>query len=154
MSKEIKELNHFDMVCAAQNIALQIEEDFKNYKNLKGSKTLNLYGVPRGGIPCTYLVKGFIHNISTRFVDDISEADIIIDDIIDSGRTKEQLLKLQPNAKFYALFVNPEHWLSLPFERTLNREDTSIDDAVIRIMEYKNIDLANFESYKTKLLGD
>lgn len=151
MSKEIIELDHIAVVAAALKVAKQIQEDFQGQLSNKETFSLKIYPVPRGGIPCAYLTAGFLSG-NIKFVNSVEEAHIIIDDILDSGRTRDSLLVKNKYAKFYALFENPTHWLSLPFERTLDGKDKSIDDAIIRIMEYRNIELDHFEEYKTKLL--
>ena len=151
MSKEIVELQHLDVVVNAIRVAELIKKDFKG--QLENSNfDLRVFPVPRGGIPCAYLVAGILGG-NIKFVDSAEEAQIIIDDIIDSGKTRDDLLKKNEYAKFYALFEHPSTWLSLPFERTLDGKDKSIEDAIIRLMEYRNIPLDEFESFKERALS-
>tara|TARA_R100000935_G_scaffold25396_1_gene45237 strand:- start:1425 stop:2264 length:840 start_codon:yes stop_codon:yes gene_type:complete len=93
-------------------------------------KETKYYGVPRGG----QIVAGITGNA----VNTIEEADYIIDDLIDSGSTKEQYKK--HNKPFIALIDKrielQGEWLVFPWE--LQNEDTeeTIEDNVIRLLQY------------------
>ena len=151
MIKDIINLEHLDMVVNAIRIAEQIIDDF-NDKFKDSDFSLNIYPVPRGGIACAYLTAGYIPT-KIKFVNDPTEADIAIDDVIDSGRTKDKILKLNPNLKFYAFYENPTAWLVFPYERTLDEENTSIDDAITRILEYRGkLGEMDFEEAKQCIL--
>lgn len=147
IQKDIIEVNHLDLVVNAMRIAELIQTEFNN--SLLNS-VLNIFPVPRGGIACAYLTVAFL-NGQIKFVDNIEDADIAIDDIIDSGRTKEKLLNQNPSVKFYAFYENPINWISFPYERTLDNEDKSIDDAYVRLMEYFKIDINKLEEFKFKI---
>jgi hypothetical protein len=83
------------------------------------------------------------HNVLPFTITDTPEnADIFIDDIVDSGRTKEKYLAKFPNAKFYALIENengkPDNpWIVFPWEEN---SESSIDDAFVRLEQYYGID--------------
>lgn len=55
-----------------------------------------VYGIPKGGM----IVSNFLDCIKTH---DPNKATIILDDIVDSGRTKDKHIKDYPNAKFITL---------------------------------------------------
>lgn len=141
------ELNHGDMETAALLLADKIKRDFINE-----TKILKVYPVPRGGVACAYLIASYLPTI--EFVEDVSIADIAIDDVVDSGATKEKILSRNPNIKFYAFYENPSKWLVFPFERTLEGNDSSIDDAITRILEFKGLlGKMDFEKAKECILS-
>lgn len=84
------------------------------------------YGVPRGG----QVVAG----MTGKAVDTIEEADVIIDDLIDSGATFERYK--QYNKKFYALIDKrveyQNEWLVFPWEN----EQGNVEDNVRRLLQY------------------
>lgn len=77
---------------------------------------LKIYGIPRGGIPVAYLLTkfGFI------LADTPEEADIFVDDIIDSGRTLERWCDEYPGKPFFALIdaenKEDDTWYVFPWE--------------------------------------
>lgn len=93
---------------------------------------LKYYGVPRGGQYISALLNP---------VDTVSECDIIIDDLIDSGRTRD---RYKPNGKpFVALFdkqTEPElrdKWLRFPWED----KTEPVEDNVFRVLQYLGEDV-------------
>lgn len=95
------------------------------------------YGVPRGGQYIAALLNP---------VDTPEEADIIIDDLIDSGATMERYRNQYPNKPFVALFDKrdtKDGWLQFPWEVEGDKE---IEDNVRRILQY--FDDANREGLK------
>ena len=94
-----------------------------------------LYGVPRGGIPAAYAVAAALRKVVTvDVVDDVAHADVVVDDLIDSGRTSQRYMK-----PFYALFNKQREeglgWLTFPWEVT-EGGDTSGEDIVVRLLQY------------------
>jgi GTP cyclohydrolase I len=91
------------------------------------------YGVPRGGA-CVAALNG-------SAVDTPEEADIIVDDIVDSGRTREQWRARFPDKPFYALVDKTEPhspyrdrgFVLFPWNPPGEKH---IEDAVVRILEY------------------
>ena len=84
------------------------------------------YGVPRGGQYIAALLNP---------VDTPEEADIIIDDIVDSGTTMRKYQELYPDKPFIALFNAKDEpgWLQFPWE---NKGEIEIEENVTRILEY------------------
>ncbi len=97
-------------------------------KNL--AKDTKYYGVPRGG----QIVAGMTGNA----VDTIEEADVIIDDLIDSGATSEQYNKY--NKPFIALIDKrielQGEWLVFPWEAKEDDTEETVEDNVKRLLQY------------------
>lgn len=97
---------------------------------------IKMYGVPRGGVPVAYLLNRFAR---IEIVGMPHEANVFVDDLIDSGKTRDRYLKANPNARFYALFNKKyDHkgeWLVFPWEGNENN-DTSADDIALRLLQY------------------
>ena len=97
------------------------------------------YAIPRGGIPVLYQLAGRVPGL--RIVDDPSQADFFVDDIVDSGRTRDKWCARFPGKPFFGLIDKalPEHahlgWVVFPWEIS-EHGDTGIEDNVIRILEY------------------
>lgn len=95
----------------------------------KLDKSLTYYGVPRGG--------SVIAAMTGRAVMTPEEADVIIDDLIDSGATAEKYKKLYPHKPFIGLFDKrielQNQWLVFPFEK---EEDGEVEDNLIRVFQY------------------
>lgn len=87
---------------------------------------LRVYGVPRGGAPVAALL-----GIP---VDKPHEAQVIVDDIEDSGATRKRYERLYPDKPFYAAFRNEGQWLHFPWEE--EEATASLNDAVRRILQY------------------
>lgn len=66
------------------------------------SYTVRAYPIPRGGVPATYAIQARCNLI--QIVDDPAQADIFIDDIIDSGATMQKWCdEFFPGVPFFAL---------------------------------------------------
>jgi GTP cyclohydrolase I len=102
-----------------------------------------VYGVPRGGIPVAYLLKGLVGS-ACRLVDRPERATLIVDDVIDSGATRQRHLD-NPEWKVPGRFValasylfppkQPDEWIVFPWEQGPGGADTSADDIVTRLLE-------------------
>tara|TARA_R110000787_G_scaffold15090_8_gene46689 strand:- start:187 stop:1044 length:858 start_codon:yes stop_codon:yes gene_type:complete len=110
----------------------QIMEHLINWKDIKDrvaklDKSKKYYGVPRGGQYISAMLNP---------VDTIEECDIIIDDLIDSGKTREEHLKF--NKPFIGLFDKQiendlkSKWLVFPWEM----KEEPVEDNFIRILQY------------------
>lgn len=97
-----------------------------------------IYGVPRGGIPVAYLLQNHVpHSTIAECPED---ADVIVDDILDSGKTRERY-----NGKpFYALYGRESHptasigqhrseWLVFPWEDSV---EGSAEDICTRLLQF------------------
>lgn len=84
------------------------------------------YGVPRGGA-CVAALHGMA-------VDTPEAAEIIVDDIIDSGRTRDKWRSRFPDKPFYALIEKTTPgYIEFPWEAS---GDVDIQDSIIRILEF------------------
>lgn len=103
-------------------------------------KFIRLFGIPRGGIPAAYLVRGF-HTPGIVVVDDPEEADVFIDDIIDSGDTLKKWCDKYPGKPFFALVDKREEpwmsheWIVFPWEATAEKDD-SFADNIVRLLQF------------------
>ena len=109
----------------SNNRSITWEEIYERIKLLPKGKC---YGVPRGG----QVVAGVTGNA----VDTPEEADYILDDLIDSGRTAEKWKKKYPDKPFLALWNKIEEkdlgWIEFPWEESGERE---AEDSVARLLE-------------------
>ena len=89
---------------------------------------LKYYGVPRGGQP----IAAFLNPVDTP-----KEADIIIDDIVDSGATRDFFTGLYPDKPFIALYDQTSDptlrpfWLQFPWEE----QEAPAEDNFRRILQ-------------------
>lgn len=91
-----------------------------------------VYGIPEGGYHIAYLIEALGLGV---IVDDPEEADCIVDDIIDSGKTIDAWKSKYPNKKFFIPYIkeNPQVWYVFPWEATKKK---SGEDIVTRMIEY------------------
>jgi len=96
-----------------------------------------VYPVPRGGIYAALLL-GF------EIVDSPDKANVIVDDLIDSGSTKAQHEVLYPDKPFYALLTkaHDDLWIEFPWERNQRNPHESVTDNVSRILQYLGEDVS------------
>jgi GTP cyclohydrolase I len=126
--KEKRFLTHQDCWNACARLVLQHPDIRPN---------TSVYGVPRGGVPVAYLLKGLT---DCKLVSDPDGADFIVDDLIDSGATRARYA--DQVAQFVAMSdhlippKDPSQWLVFPWEVGPAEADTSADDIVIRLLEY------------------
>ena len=94
-------------------------------------RSIYIYGVPRGGIHVAQLIR----SERIELVHDPNEAHVIVDDIIDSGRTKRFYENKYSRVPFLALIPKKQKgtWYSFPWERMQN--ELPAEDAIIRILQ-------------------
>lgn len=92
-----------------------------------------VYGVPKGGM----IAAGFLK--TARVTHDPSKANIILDDVVDSGATKRLYESKYPDAAFISLIEKKDtEWLIFPWEAdhpTVGAED-SIQQNVVRMLQF------------------
>lgn len=95
------------------------------------------YPVPRGGIPVAYILQGMLPELI--IVDNPEYADFIIDDIIDSGATRDRYKKNHPDIPFLAAYIKKDlsEWIVFPWEET---EEKGIEENIIRLLQYAGDD--------------
>lgn len=107
------------------------EEIYAKINTLKESlvKEDKIYGIPRGG--------QIIAGLTGMAVDTPEEANIIVDDLYDSGATYEKWFKKYPDKEYCFLYNKTlEHqntWLEFPWEESGEKE---VEENVIRLLEY------------------
>jgi GTP cyclohydrolase I len=109
-------------------VARRIEADFPD------REVLNVYAVPRGGIPAALAIIAACEGPKFRMVGALDVCDLVIDDLIDTGETQ----KRHPGKPFYALIDKRswEHgsaWVVWPWE---GDAVGGIDDNVRRLIQF------------------
>jgi GTP cyclohydrolase I len=95
-----------------------------------------IFGIPRGGVPVALAISGVTGCQIVSAVD----ADIIVDDIYDTGNTMARYAEQFPGKRYVALFdkrAKPWHgqWLVMPWEASEDHDGSGVD-AVIRLLQY------------------
>lgn len=108
------------------NISWQEIYNRLNYLKSAYDPNTKYYGVPRGG----QIIAGMLGNA----VDKIEQADVIVDDLIDSGATLKQYKKY--NKPFAALIDKrqeyKDEWIVFPWEN----HNGNVEDNVTRLLQY------------------
>jgi len=95
-----------------------------------------IYGVPKGGM----IAAGFLNQATVSHYPD--GADLILDDLIDSGKTKSIYREKYPNTQFVALFDKsdgsrpPDEWIVFPWEADHPAGEDSIQQNIVRQLQY------------------
>ena len=131
-------LTNYAIQVAADSLVMEFRKKYSFFKKGK------IYGVPRGGIPAAYI---FMAALKTRhpdiiltLVDDVKKADIVIDDLVDSGKTREKY-RTYRGPLFLTLFDKQsdhtihDKWLVFPWESGA-KNDSSANDIPIRLLQY------------------
>lgn len=108
------------------------EATFEMVRELVGRHTAGnlpfVYGVPRGGNYIAAILAGMGFPVT----DKLQEAEVIVDDIVDSGRTRERYLEQAHGALFLAAYQQEDDWLVFPWETD---EQEGGEDNVVRILQ-------------------
>lgn len=77
-----------------------------------------------------------VAGLTGNAVDDVKDASVIVDDILDSGRTYEKWHSKYPDKKFYALFNRKADfkgdWVVFPWEENL---EADYQDTLLRLAQ-------------------
>lgn len=94
---------------------------------LKKDSIKKIYGVPKNGVIIAMALenKGFE-------ITNVEDADAIVDDLIDSGRTRDKYKKMYPDKPFYTLLEKKDQWLAFWFENTKENDDENL---IVRQLE-------------------
>jgi len=105
----------------------------------KSRRTEKIFGIPKGGWNIAYLLAASGYGEITY---DVREATLIVDDIVDSGRTKDRYRALNEKAKFFAPFDKTKEpdlpWIVFPWDEG---ESNSIEDCVVRQLQFMGEDV-------------
>lgn len=115
------------------------------YANQQAINVLRAYPVPRGGVPVAYALQSLVPMV---LVGNPSEADVFIDDLIDSGSTCERYCDEHPGVPFFALLDKrtdeqfKDRWIVFPWEVTDDGADASGNDIIVRLLQLVGEDAA------------
>lgn len=136
-------------------LAKHVADKLKLYFHENGHEEweLKAYAVPRGGIPAAYAVQR--HFPELELVDDPAQASAFIDDIIDSGITRTAYTnRYETSPPFFALVnkldtmeadtgkfetignYSSDSWIVFPWEATKEDDSASVEDNVVRMLQY------------------
>jgi GTP cyclohydrolase IA len=131
MRGDVHPLTHHEVDTRAYEVARIIHHNFPpQHGHLR-----RVYAIPRGGVPAAYAIMRHLPS-SFTLVQSPEQAEIIIDDLVDSGRTRDKVLELAPLAAFFSLFnkqTEPLGWVVFPWE---GDEQGSIQDSTVRLLQY------------------
>ncbi len=141
MAKRKVILTNTEVIRKTSEVSLQIKS---LYPRMVNTEVLKCYAVPRGGIPVAYMLRTFIPNM--LIVDDPEDANFMLDDLIDSGKTKQRL-QGEHQIPFFALYnkkkeFEDEPWLVFPWEQKGEDSDETVEDNITRIIQYVGDDPA------------
>lgn len=137
MSKQVLFTNH-QIAELATEVVNTIYED----RGIPSTRTpILVAGVPRGGIPAAYAVAAADRQRNIVVVDDPKDATYLIDDIIDSGTTRDAWSEKYGGRPFLALVDKSssrwrdyrDSWMVFPWEGGI---DGSIEDNIIRLLQF------------------
>jgi GTP cyclohydrolase I len=118
----------------AINVAHEIIAD-----STRLTREVQCYPVPRGGIFAALAVQNAMvmcyPDVKFIITSEPKEADIYVDDIVDSGATKSKILRVHGNKPFYSLAPkSPGVWIVFPWEQMSN--ETGPEDNITRMLQY------------------
>jgi GTP cyclohydrolase I len=133
-----------DQIILSHAKVLQLTLDMSNRIGAKQPAgwdgQLKVYPVPRGGVPVAYLLKTVLPNI--QILDNHWDADIVVDDIIDSGRTRDHHNIANGAPCFFALIdkTNPDckysKWVVFPWEKQTAEGHETVEHNITRLLQY------------------
>lgn len=110
---------------------------------------INAFAVPRGGVPAALAVMNYFR---LTLVNDPKDADVYIDDLIDSGATMAQCIKSH-SLPFFALIDKRDEsseyfgeWVVFPWEETA---ENGLEDNIRRILQFVGDDPAREGLHET-----
>lgn len=123
-----------------QELAHRAAERIRAYNRERGvdNALIRAYPIPRGGVPVAYMLAGKVLNMI--IVEHPEEADIFIDDLIDSGATAARYAENFPGRPVFALIdkrTSEEFWgkwIVFPWEG--GSEHGSFEDNVTRLLQF------------------
>lgn len=137
----MRHLSHLEVAAAALILAQKI----RDVALAANASYVSVFPIPRGGVSAAYALL----NQDSFFVivDKVEQADIILDDLIHSGKTKNRWHAKNPNALFATLFskrgaehnlvfgeqLDPDEWVVFPWEGSVEH---SASDIVTRMLQF------------------
>jgi len=126
--------SHGDVLEAAATASGVVSDLARN----AGLTDLRLYPIPRGGVPAAYALLPFLQDRwswGVYLVDAPEKCNVFVDDIVDSGRTRELFMSQYPNRIFVSLFLanDTKSWKVFPWE---GEPLASAEDIPVRLLQY------------------
>jgi GTP cyclohydrolase IA len=147
-------LTNTDVLALAKTTAQNIDRYVRLHdKTALENRIVNIYGIPRGGIPTAYAILPFVDN---GYVTDIlAQAHVVVDDIVDSGATIQRYQNIPGKAPSpaYIALINKQHdikplptfpdnwrdcWIVFPWEETAEK---GIEDHITRLLQFVGEDV-------------
>lgn len=126
-------VNYTELSIMVAQMANAIRENFPTEEN--DGREFMVYPVPRGGVP---VALALAQHLQITLTEDPEEADFIVDDLIDTGRTYERFNAQFPLKCFFALidkkaWNHGNDWVVWPWEQTA---EAGIEDHIVRLLQY------------------
>lgn len=117
------------------DLAVAVAAQIDRFVPLQPGQTRHkVFPIPRGGIPAALAVAA---HIPLQLVDDPADADLFLDDLIDSGATVEHWCDQYPGKPFLALLNKQQDpdlgWIVFPWEQN---SEGSIEDNIRRTLQF------------------
>lgn len=129
-------LNHSNIRDLCAEMGIRISEQ------MKLDRSVNVYGIPRGGVPIGYMLEALFPG-RIVMVEEPSRADCFVDDIIDSGATQKTWAAKFPGRPFFGMIDKTtasgeafkSSWVVFPWERNDN-EENGVEDNIVRLLQF------------------
>lgn len=145
MQRNVRTLTHQDIHSRAYGIAVKVAVvcgapiGWPQEGVAPASVHPKIYPIPRGGVPAAYAVGDHLTGLNVTFdlVNTPEEANVFVDDVIDSGETCDLYLQ-RYNKPFFALYdkinrAEDRQWLIFPWEHNVEQ---STEDIFVRLLQY------------------
>lgn len=130
----MNKLSYQDIDLLAQTCAEAIKNQFPNHKTI-GVEHIKAYAIPRGGVPAALAVQQYVPALV--LVDTPEEADICIDDVIDSGKTADYYAEFHDLQTFALIDKRQpdadQSWIVFPWEEDAKG---SFEDNIVRLLQF------------------
>jgi GTP cyclohydrolase IA len=136
-------LNHGDVNVLAGITAANIIDHYMAGSITRPGRPLKAFGIPRGGIPALYAIIAAARLCDFSVLEACEhpeEADLFVDDIIDSGETMQRWCDRYPGKPFFTLIDKTDSknafngaWVVFPWE---GDAEGGIEDNVRRLLQF------------------
>ena len=125
-------------------LAVKLAADISGARRKRNDDKLRVYAIPRGGVHALHALLTACPSLLewVVVVAEATTADAFIDDIVDSGSTRDHYAKFYPGVPFFALVdktVGPDNasaWVEFPWDKSGSGVDETIEGNVTRILQY------------------
>lgn len=100
-----------------------------NIRNEVSKDTVKVFGIPKNG---SIIAESLSHYVDFQVVDKADDADCFVDDLIDSGRTRDIYKEMYPIIPFAVLIEKKGEWIHFWFEKSF---EADAEDLVVRTIE-------------------